>query len=78
MSDPAPKVHSPTWRVLREVQAEDELLGQYFLPKRMHHLTAAQHIKRTSFTCMKVGPALRVLSLDTANQFRLRRHGGWK
>ena len=67
-----------TWRILREVQAEDEARARRMEGKRMPHLTTAQHIRKTGFSCMKVGPALRVLSLDTANQMRLRRHGGWQ
>ena len=44
----------------------------------MRWLTTAQHINRTGFSRMKVGLAIDVCSIKTANQLRLRRHGGWK
>ena len=71
------KFHTVTWRTLREMQSEDEERVQRGHKKRMRWMCAAEHIKRTSYTCMKAGHALRVLSMDTANQMRLRRHGGW-
>ena len=46
--------------------------------RRMRWLTTATHINRTGFSRMKVGLAIDVCKIDTANQLRLRRHGGWK
>ena len=37
----------------------------------------AAHINKTGFSRMKVGLAIDVCSILTANQLRLRRHGGW-
>ena len=71
------KWHKITWRILREMQSEDEERVRRGHKKRMRFVCAAEHIRRTSYTCMKVGHALRVLSMDMANQMRLRRHGGW-
>ena len=52
------------------MQEADEQRVRQGHKNRMRWVCAALHIKRTSYTCMKVGHALRVLSIDTANQMR--------
>jgi len=79
MAAPKFQVHHLEWRTLKKIQAEDEdrsrLTGCW---RRMRWLTAAQHMNKTGFSRMKVGLSLNILCIKTANQLRLRRHGGWK
>jgi hypothetical protein len=43
----------------------------------MPWLTTARDINRTGFTQLSVGAAVHVACKPTADQLRLRRHGGW-
>ena len=57
---------------------EDEARGQQGGMRRMRWLTVAQHVNRTSYSCMKVNLAVAVLKPETADQLQLRRLGGWR
>jgi hypothetical protein len=65
------------WSLLRQAQSEDEQKLQYGGKKWMPWITTAQHINRTGFSCLKVGNALVIANLGTANQLRNRRVGLW-
>ena len=52
------------------MQEADEQRVRQGHKNRMRWVCAALHIKATSYTFMQVGHALRVLSIDTANQMR--------
>lgn len=69
--------HHVRWATLRYVQAEDEARLRRGNKKFMRKLTTAKHINRTSYAALKVDLALHILSLEVADQLRLRRHGGW-
>ena len=69
--------HRVCWMDLRRVQAEDEDWVKAGHKKRMKWLSKSKHIDRTSFSALSVDTAMAVLSMSTADQLRLRRHGGW-
>ena len=71
------ELHKLAWSQLRRAQVEDEMRCQSGHKKRMPWLTTARDIDRTAFSSLKVDPAIHVLRLDTADQLRLRRTGGW-
>ena len=77
MKAPQLNDHAVRWSLLREAQAEDEARLQAGHKKRMPWLTTAKHINRTSYSQLSVDVAMAVLSLNTADQLRLRRHGYW-
>jgi hypothetical protein len=77
MADPSPISHALVWEHLREAQDEDEQNCRNARKRRMKWLTKARDINRSSYSSLKVDPALHVLSVATADQLRLRRHGGW-
>lgn len=60
------------------VQGEDEERQQNGEKKRLRGLTTAKHIRRTSFSALKVDTAVAVLNISIADALRLRRHGGWQ
>ena len=77
MAGPQQTVHRVRWSIFRKVQKEDEARLQRGKKKRMRKISTAKHINRTSFSALKVDIAIHVLSMDVADQLRLRRHGGW-
>ena len=70
-----PPSHPVKWVTLRDFQDKDEKNAKRGLPRRMHWLHKARDLDMTGFALMKVGPAVRVVSVKTAKMMRLHRRG---
>ena len=63
------------WRTFRDFQAKDEARAKQHGQRIAHWLRKAEHVDKTGFSRMKVGPAIAVICKELADLLQLDRLG---